>query len=71
MLLFRSEGHVDNWCSQSQTARGPIMSLDQQWRLAVIWYEHRLSRDYRRFTVEEAREIFTGLGLTGPFWALR
>ncbi|MFN2489342.1 MAG: hypothetical protein ABR529_06345 [Actinomycetota bacterium] len=44
------------------------MSLQQQWRLARIWYSTRLDADWRRRTPEEAHEVFSECGLTGPFW---
>jgi hypothetical protein len=68
MLFFRSEERVRQWC----TARGlpvrPIVSLEQLWKLAVAWYENRMSPDARRPQPEEVRRIFAGIGLGGPFW---
>lgn len=71
MLLFRSEGHVDRWCSEWQQPRGAILSLEQGWNLARRWYEDRLSRNWRPKTTEEAEAAFSELGLTGAFWKMR
>lgn len=71
MLLFRSEEHVDRWCEARGVSRGAILSLDEGWRLASIWYADRLEPDWRRRTPEEAQSVFDGLGLTGAFWRLR
>ncbi len=71
MLLFRSEEHVDHWCEARGVSRGAILSLDEGWRLASIWYADRLKPDWRRRTTEEAQSVFDLLGLTGPFWRLR
>lgn len=68
MLGFRSEAHVDAWCAEQGLARQPTISLDQQWRLAVEWYENRLTVESRRPGPEEIKAIFSDLGLVEPFW---
>ena len=70
MLLFRSEEHVDRWGEERGLPRGGILSLDQLWGLASIWYRDRLEPDWRRRTAEEAQKVFEGLGLSGEFWRL-
>ena len=68
MLLFRSEEHVDRWCSARGIARGATFTPAQMWTVAATWFERRLARDWRRFTVEEAQALFDRAGLTGEFW---
>lgn len=68
MLLFRSEETVNRWCEEHDVPRRPIVSLDQLWHLAVAWYENRLTVDSRRPGPDEMVAIFSGIGLTGPFW---
>ena len=71
MLLFRSEEHVDNWCSQWNQPKGEIFSLAQGWGMAQAWYsQDRRESDWRRRTAAEAEAIFNSLGLTSPFWKL-
>ncbi len=70
MLLFRSEEHVRNWYRRQGMSLGAILTLEQQWELARIWYADRMSPDWRRRTPEEAEAVFGGLGLTGDFWRL-
>ena len=72
MLLFRSEEHVDRWCSSWGLPRGASLSLDQTWRLAHAWYsQDRRDPAWRRRTVEETESLLASLGLTEPFWNLR
>jgi len=71
MLLFRSEAHIDRWCGARDLERGGTMTPEQCWRLADAWYRDRAKSSYRRRTADEAQELFTSLGLTGPFWQLR
>jgi len=68
MLLFRSEETVERWCESSGTPRRPLVSLDQLWRLAVVWYENRLTVESRRPGPDEMVSVFGSMGLTGPFW---
>ena len=68
MLFFRSEERVEEWCRDLDLPKRPILSLEQLWRLAVAWYDNRLSPDARRPQPDEIRRIFARIGLTGPFW---
>jgi len=70
MLLFRSEQHVDRWCSQWNRKRGGTLSLLQGWKLAQAWYGDRLNPDWRPKTADEAENAFANIGLTGSFWKL-
>lgn len=51
-------------------ARGAVMTLEQTWALAQVWYERRLDPDWRRPTVAEAHTAFASVGLAGEFWQL-
>ncbi len=70
MLLFRSEDHVDRWCKQWRQSRGEVISLEQQWRLALLWYEDRLDFDWRRKNAEEVKSLWAELGFLSLFWSL-
>jgi hypothetical protein len=58
------------WCRDKQLTRGAVMTIAQAWELSQLWYGNRLDPDFRRPTVDEARAIFAGVGLTGAFWQL-
>ena len=68
MLLFRSEETVRGWCEARGLPVRPILTLDQLWRLATIWYENRLTVESRRPAPDEMVGIFAAIGLEGPFW---
>jgi hypothetical protein len=68
MLFFRSEEHVQRWCGARSLPMRPLISLVQLWRLAVTWYENRLTVDSRRPAPDEMVRIFAEIGLEGPFW---
>jgi hypothetical protein len=68
MLFFRSEELVRQWCEERGHPMRALVSMDQLWALARIWYSTRLQENSRRPQPDEAREIFAGLGLEGEFW---
>ena len=70
MLLFRSEQHVERWCRQWSLPRGGVLSLQQGWKLADLWYSDRLHPDWRPKTSSEAQKLFAEIGLVGEFWQL-
>lgn len=68
MLLFRSEGHVENWLGgRPGGATIPLLKLVE---LAYAWWSDRLAPDWRPHTREHNQAILERLGLTGPFWQL-
>jgi hypothetical protein len=71
MLIFRSEDHIDEWCTFRELPRGGTMSPEQCWQLAQAWYSDKLSPDWRRKTLEESEAMLARIGLTDPFWNLR
>ena len=70
MLAFRSEAHVDRWCSARRVPRGASFSLEQAWQLGRAWYADKLSPDWRRASPAQAEAMFASIGLVGDFWRL-
>ncbi len=68
MLLFRSEETVRAWCLARDLPVQPFITLDQLWEMAKVWYENRLTAESRRPGPDEMVEVFSRIGLTGPFW---
>ena len=72
MLLFRSEEHIERWCTTWRLPRGAVLTLEEGWSLASVWYgEDRRDPAWRRRTLEETEAVFAGLGLTSELWNLR
>lgn len=70
MLLFRDEEHVNRWCRGRNIPFGATMTLSQGWNLAHEWFKDRLNPDWRRYTLDETKSIFSKLHLDGDFWEL-
>jgi hypothetical protein len=52
-------------------AKGAVVRLEQVWPLARAWYVGRAEESWSPRTPEAAQQVFTDLGLTGPFWQVR
>ncbi|MCC7164016.1 MAG: hypothetical protein IT331_16080 [Anaerolineae bacterium] len=68
MLFFRSEEDVNAWKRARNVATGEVLEPAQIWALSQKWYGNRLAHDFHGRTLEEAQEIFRGIGLTSAFW---
>jgi hypothetical protein len=55
MLLFRSEGHVDEWLDER--TRGEIIPVAKLVELAYAWWGDRLAPDWRPRTREQNQAI--------------
>jgi hypothetical protein len=47
-----------------------VLTLDQVWALARLWYTDRMDPAWQRYTPAEATAAFASIGLTGDFWNL-
>jgi hypothetical protein len=68
MSLFRSEAEVDAWCAAQQVARGEVLTLEQTWELAKLWYGDRMHPEFHGRSVAGAQAIFAQVGLRSAFW---
>jgi hypothetical protein len=70
VLPFSSEAEVEAWSRRHALPRGAVVPIAQVAALARIWYGKHADRDWEKWSIAEAQEIFRRVGLTGPFWAL-
>jgi len=57
--------------SGEEPSEGALVELDVLAELARRWYGDRLAPAWRPRTLEASQAILDGVGLAGPFWALR
>lgn len=70
LLPFRNERQIDDWSNRHGLPRGVAVPIAQAAALARSWYGAHANSDYRKWTLPEAQQIFSDVGLTGPFWNL-
>jgi len=67
-LFFREESEIDVWCTTHGRERGAILTLEQVWELATLWYSDRMQSDFRGRTADSARQIFKQMQFNDSFW---
>jgi hypothetical protein len=70
VLPFRSETDIVKWCEKHGQPYGEAVSLVTTAKLARRWYGPYAKPSWRKWTVEQAQEIFGETGLRSPFWEL-
>ena len=68
MLVFEDAAAVDEWAKHHGLSRGDVRPIQTVYDFAREWYGRHLDRDWRKWTVAEARELFARFGLDGPIW---
>lgn len=70
VLPFRDPRDVLSWCARHHVPHGEILPIDRVLGLARAWYGGYLDPSWRKWTLDEARAIFTSVGLEGLHWQL-
>jgi hypothetical protein len=70
VLPFHSTEDIRDWCKRYGIEMGEAVSLSKVSELARAWYGSHASPDWRKWSIGEAEDIFTRVGLTSEFWRL-
>jgi Alkylmercury lyase len=70
ILFFESDNQIGAWAKRRHIGRGDSQPVQRVYELGAAWYGHHLDEHWHKWTLDEARAIFTGLGLKGPIWEL-
>jgi hypothetical protein len=70
VLPFRQEADVQTWSNRHGIPAGSAVPISQVQDLGREWYARHCDRDWRKWSIAEAIEIFEKVGLVGPFWSL-
>jgi hypothetical protein len=70
VLPFRSREDILAWCDRHRTSHGEDVPLRQVAHFARAWYGAHADRNWHRWSIAEAQEIFEKLGFASPFWDL-
>lgn len=70
MLMFSDQADVERWSGTHRIPMGDVQPIATVWELAKAWYGKHRDPDWRKWTVDEARRIFSRLGLDGAIWDL-
>ncbi|MEJ2193635.1 MAG: alkylmercury lyase family protein [Ignavibacteriaceae bacterium] len=70
MLIFNSEKQINFWTDRHNIAKGDIQPIDNIWELSKKWYGNHLNPNWKKWTLKEAKEIFSEFNLTHKIWDL-
>jgi len=70
VLPFHSPQNVSEWCKRYSLPMGEVVPLQTASDLAQAWYGSHASPHWRKWTVQQAQEIFSRVGLVSDFWRL-
>jgi hypothetical protein len=70
MLAFANARDVEAWAERHAMPRGDVQPAQRVYDFARVWYSRHLDQDWRKWTSDEARELFQRFGFAGPIWAL-
>lgn len=70
MLVFQTEEQIDKWSRRHDIPKGDVQPIAHAWEFSKVWYGRHLDPDWKKWTVDEAKEIFSRFNLTHPVWDL-
>ena len=70
VLPFRHKQDVETWCARHGQPYGEVVPLLNTAKLARTWYGTYAQAIWRKWTVDQAQQIFRESGLTSTFWEL-
>lgn len=70
MLVFDSQSAIDGWCARHALPRGDAQPIQRAYDFASVWYGKHLDPHWRKWSLDEARQIFARFEFDGPVWAL-
>ncbi len=70
MLVFKDEKQIDEWTERHNILKGDIQPISNVWKFAKKWYGNHLNPEWEKWTMQEAKDIFSEFNLTDRIWDL-
>jgi len=70
MLVFENEKQIDDWAKRHDVPKGDIQPIDNIWQFSKIWYGRHLDPNWTKWSIDDAKQLFTSFKLEGPLWEL-
>ncbi|MEO1712078.1 MAG: alkylmercury lyase family protein [Bacteroidota bacterium] len=70
MLVFENEEQVNAWSERHQIPRGDLQPIERIWQFSQKWYGNHLNPAWKKWTIQEAKELFQEFALTDKIWDL-
>jgi len=70
MLIFENEQQVEEWTKKHNFPKGDVQSIEKIWKFSQKWYGNHANKDWKKWTIEEAKQIFREFELDHEIWNL-
>lgn len=70
MLVFKNEKQIDDWVKQHNISKGDIQPIAKIWEFSKEWYGKHLDKDWQKWTIQEAQQMFAKFKLEHEIWNL-
>ncbi len=70
MLVFKNEKQIDEWVKKHNISKGDIQPISKIWEFSKAWYGKHLNVDWKKWTMQEAKEMFVKFKLEHEIWNL-
>lgn len=68
MLVFKNEEQINTWTKKHDISKGDVQPITNVWEFSKKWYGNHLSSNWKKWSMEEAKEIFSEFNLTNKIW---
>ena len=71
-LVFDNKENIKKWCKNHgyDPNYGHITEIENIYNLGKIWYGKHMDKDWVKWTIKEAKQIFKQTGFTHPIWKM-
>lgn len=70
MLLFEDEEQINVWSKKHNIPKGDFQTIETIWNFSKKWYGNHLDPEWKKWTIDEAKLLFTEFGLISYIWKL-
>lgn len=70
MLVFENETQIEEWTKKHNISKGDVQPIEKIWNFSKKWYGNHLNPNWKKWTIEEAKEIFNEFDLKNKIWQL-
>ena len=70
MLIFENEDQVNKWTENHNIPKGDIQPIEKIWEFSKKWYGNHLNPNWKKWTIQEAKEMFKEFDLDNKIWDL-
>ena len=68
MLVFKDEEQINKWTVRHNIPKGDAQPINNVWQFSKKWYGNHLNPQWEKWTMQEAKDIFSEFNLTNKIW---